>query len=367
MAFNLNTTIDVSGFVKWWLGELATMLPEWLRRFFSRSQSGQLFMRLHNYQLCLFRLHDGEEIVLGEFCLHKQGAAERDDFFHQHPVWLQTEKVLLLNHQQVLRRHLTLPVEAQENLKQVVTYEIDRYLPYRAEDIYFVFRLTGKNQEGTQIEVELIAMDKRRLHNYYQELQTWGMSVDTVLYDDASIYAANRKRFSDYNLLPMVLRKRQVYGSRILVPILLSCFLGLAISAVLLPFWWQANRLSALQRQVAESKQKAMAVESLKLQSDQLVAAAEKINDIKTQSPSVLKILQQLTVLLPEDTWLKSFEFTGDKLSLEGVTASSTGLIGLLEDSPHFQDTSFTSPVTPDNKAGRDRFKLDTYIKSNHD
>ncbi|WP_369126298.1 hypothetical protein [Methylocucumis oryzae] len=49
---------------------------------------------------------------------------------------------------------------------------------------------------------------------------------------------------------------------------------------------------------------------------------------------------------------------------LEGLSGSSSALIGLLEDSDYFSQTRFVSPVVQDSNAGQDMFKLETHIDS---
>ena len=45
--------------------------------------------------------------------------------------------VLVLPDDQVLRRTVELPLAARENLREVVSFELDRYTPFAAEDVMF--------------------------------------------------------------------------------------------------------------------------------------------------------------------------------------------------------------------------------------
>lgn len=362
MAINLNTTIDPVGFMRWWLEELTDLLPSHIKQFLRRQKRSPLLMRLDNFQVFLFCYENGQEKPLAQFLLHKEGAKALQDFFQQQPAWESAERVLLLNQRQALRRHLMLPAAALENLDQVLTYEIDRYVPFHADDLYFSRRVLSKNKESTQVGVEFICVVKDRLHYYHQELLNWGLSVDRMIYDDVATEKPDSSSVT-YNLLPSSLRQSHPRGHVIASWFFASCLMLLTFVALALPFWWQSNRLQDLQQQVTLAKKQAEAVESFNLEANNLLEQANKVNALKTRSPSILKILHQLTLLLPKDTWLKSFELVDKKLSLQGSTSSSSAaLVDLLETSPLFKETSFTTPATQNTQAGVNLFQLDTHV-----
>ena len=49
---------------------------------------------------------------------------------------------------QAIVQQIFLPLAAEANLQEVLEYEIERYLPFRREDIYYDFLLTGKRGTG---------------------------------------------------------------------------------------------------------------------------------------------------------------------------------------------------------------------------
>lgn len=339
------------------------MLPESLHS----QRRSPLLIRLNSHQVCFLSRAQDKEQTLAQFSLNHEGAQQREAFFTQNPQWQRAEKILLLGPKQALMRQLTLPIATQENLTQVIAYEIDRYLPYKTEEIYFLARLLGKNKEATLLNVELVCSPKDRLHQYCKTLQNWGQPLDAAIFDHGPQIAIQNGDYSySHNLLPPALRRQKPKAPAILINTLAAALLLLTLLTGALPLWLQANTLSDLQQKVQVAKQQAEEVDALKSDADAMLAIADKISILKQQAPSVLNILQQLSELLPKDTWLKNFEFSGNKVSLQGLTASTAALIGLLEASPYFQQTSFTSPVTQDSQAGLDRFQLDTLIEANH-
>ncbi|HIF62803.1 MAG TPA: hypothetical protein EYG16_02150 [Deltaproteobacteria bacterium] len=61
---------------------------------------------------------------------------------------------------------------------------------------------------------------------------------------------------------------------------------------------------------------------------------------------SVLSYLRAVTTLVPRTAYLTTFRFKGDRIELDGIADSASGLIGVLEKSPLFNNVEFTAPTT---------------------
>ncbi len=48
--------------------------------------------------------------------------------------------ILRLTGQEAIQKELALPAAVKENLSQVVAYELDRYTPFKAEQVYFAVK-----------------------------------------------------------------------------------------------------------------------------------------------------------------------------------------------------------------------------------
>jgi general secretion pathway protein L len=101
------------------------------------------------------------------------------------------------------------------------------------------------------------------------------------------------------------------------------------------------------------------------------VSAAERENsfleDRKLQTFSVMDVLQELTLILPDDTWLSQFEIRDDKVHLYGQSVASAVLIPLIESSKMFRNVSFRSPVTQNSKNNTERFHISAEIVNSQD
>jgi Tfp pilus assembly protein PilN len=87
--------------------------------------------------------------------------AARDSFF------------ICVPQDQAIIQQIFLPQAAQANLQEVLEYEIERYVPFRREDIYYDFLPLGK--KGDKIGVFLFAIPKRNLTTVLDVLSSFGV------------------------------------------------------------------------------------------------------------------------------------------------------------------------------------------------
>ena len=76
----------------------------------------------------------------------------------------------------------------------------------------------------------------------------------------------------------------------------------------------------------------------------------------------VLQLVDELTQLLPDDTWISQLDFKDREIQLRGNSAASAALIAALEASPLLRNARFRSPVTRDRRIGTERFHLSAEI-----
>jgi len=83
-----------------------------------------------------------------------------------------------LSPDQVVSLELFLPQAAAENLSQVVEYEIERYLPFRREEVYYDFLPLGK--KGDKVGLLLFAVPRRIVDEILDTLAAFGVKPRAV-------------------------------------------------------------------------------------------------------------------------------------------------------------------------------------------
>jgi general secretion pathway protein L len=72
----------------------------------------------------------------------------------------------------------------------------------------------------------------------------------------------------------------------------------------------------------------------------------------------VIDVLEVLTRLLPDDTWLDRFELRGGQIKIQGESKAASSLIPLIEAAPLFRNVSFAAPVTHNVRTAKERFVI---------
>jgi general secretion pathway protein L len=113
--------------------------------------------------------------------------------------------------------------------------------------------------------------------------------------------------------------------------------------------------------QIEEMIPQAKAVEKQLEESRALAKQIESLGKIG-QSPDKLKILKDLTQLIPDNTWLFNLKLSKQTLDIGGMSRSASELIPLLEKSGWLKKTEFASPIVTD-ASKLEHFKIKAELK----
>ncbi len=111
-------------------------------------------------------------------------------------------------------------------------------------------------------------------------------------------------------------------------------------------------------------REKMMKISDSLKRSEALITVLEDIKGVN--SPSTLYILKELTEILPRDTWLTGFEYSGDTIYIDGLSDRASLLLLKMEKSGFMNEFDFTGPVTkmPD---GKEHFRIRLRINQKKD
>ncbi|MBI5214063.1 MAG: PilN domain-containing protein, partial [Nitrospirae bacterium] len=128
-------------------------------------------------------------------------------------------------------------------------------------------------------------------------------------------------------------------------------FCGFAVS------WIDKERRSAdfVEKGIKKNEPEVRAVEALASELSNMEKQKKFLKDVKAGGIGRLKMLSELTAVIPADAWVTNLAFKEIKdgkngysgeVTINGFAGSSAKLIGLLENSPLFENVEFISPVT---------------------
>ncbi len=140
---------------------------------------------LVNYRLVSLeevKPEDREEIVLSNVeGFIDQTKSDRDNLF------------LGIPGSKVIFKKLSLPSPTEENLKEVLGFEMDRYTPFALEDVYFDFNIIKRDDVRDIIHVLLMAIKKDVVDYYLKLFQRINIKVRSIEIVSTAVYNATSK------------------------------------------------------------------------------------------------------------------------------------------------------------------------------
>jgi general secretion pathway protein L len=196
--------------------------------------------------------------------------------------------------------------------------------------------------------------------------QSFGATVVAVVPEPPSSASTAR-----LNLLPAELRQNGAWWKRWQFWLPIGLLAAAALIAVALPVWQKRDYVIALNDLAARAFQQAAVSESVRAQLERQVGDYNFALERKYAYPSTVQILDDVTRLLPDDTWLTQLEIktngrgkeTQHELLLRGESANAGRLVTLLEDSRLFTQAAPRSPTTKIQPGPGEIFDLGAQLK----
>ncbi|MGZ4970111.1 MAG: PilN domain-containing protein [Methylobacter sp.] len=354
---NLNSTIDldVKKFFRWWLRELDFFVPEKIRQLVSEKQ-GFIIVRPEGNRIALTYLLNEQAEPLATLERNATGIAQYKALLAKDERLAKANLILRLTANEAIQKELALPAAVKENLSQVVAYELDRYTPFKTEQVYFAVKpLQGEHEPG-QIRVMLVLTPRETLDALYEDIKAMGISPLFVDYEATPNDL--EQRYDSYNLLPEALREKPASAPRLIYTGLIAAILLLLGSVLVLPVWFEYQTVNRLQEKIDAIEKDAKEVKALQLEIDAMINETRLLIEQKNAAPTIVDMLNTLSGLVKDNTWLSYLQYSDGHLQIQGESPAASALLGVLEDSKLFVNASFVSPVTQDKISGQERFQI---------
>lgn len=343
-------------FWRWWTGELAQMVPERFASFGGATRVPQVAV-------------DGGHVVLVEpkapGVPAESVAIPPDPQQARGAVRQMLERAgeargrarLVLAKNEALVRRATMPAATEENLAQVLSFEMDRLTPFRADEVYFDHRIVGRDGAAATLVV-LVAVARRDIVDGGVDLlRSLGVTVEGVGVREDAAHGAS------LNLMPPELRgQRETERERNVKLALLAAAGALLLAVLLYPPWAKREVIKALHPVEARAQSEAQATSRLAQELERLVGEHNFLLAKKHGTPPVLAYIEEISRLLPDNTWVQQLDLKvagkTRELQVTGETASSSKLIEILEQSTLLKNATPRGTVTRGSQPGTERFAI---------
>lgn len=355
---NLNSTVDLNAkaFLRWWGRELSFLVPEKIQQLFSDKQ-GFIIVSAEDNQLILSYQFEEQYQQLAKLERDKSSVIQYKDLLDSNEKLSKAKVILRLTGQDAIQKELTLPLAASENLQQVVAYELDRYTPFKADDVYFAVKpLPRQSSDTDSLKVLLVLTTRATFNAIYDDVKAIGIIPMVADYEEAANDFEHGN--ASYNLLPERLRPKIAKIPQIIDSALISLVFLLLAAVIVLPVWFEYQTVNALTEKVKKVETEAKKIKELQLEIDALMEQTQQLLNEKTNSPSILTMLNTLSNLMKDDTWLAYLQYADGQLQIQGESPAASTLLQVLENSPVFNNTVFVSPVTQDSISKQEHFQI---------
>jgi general secretion pathway protein L len=250
----------------------------------------------------------------------------------------------------IIERQLDpMPAESRPYIANVVQHQIDTIFPWRAADVLYSTEI--ERRSDGMLDVTVRATSRAAIKNELALAKDVGADEVFVTTDSAST-----------SILALVGAGIEVKLSRarfvahyaaVLVLVLCVSVAGWSI----IERWSLTNDVAALDETIA-------ARQALIKRGSDLAATrgAQGLGHNKWRTPAVVVMLDELSTILPDNTYLTDLSLDGSRLRITGVSANAVDLPVLLEKSRQFENVSFYAPTTRIENGALDRFSIEASL-----
>ena len=265
------------------------------------------------------------------------------------------ELVEALQPKRFLLRPLELPARAADFVEGIVRAQIDRLTPWSASEA--VFGCSAPTASGAESVTTMIAATTRKVAMTYVQAVSSFHPASVAVCTDISERDAGRVKVFEQKARGHLDAARLSRGLSILLGVVaVGALLALVVSS------WIGDSLGAQESELARQiSARRAAIRAGSDGSDRSPVAA--LERRKHETPSSVIVLETLSRVLPDHTYVTELHLAGNKLQIVGITRDAPSLIPLIEQSRHFTRATFYAPTTRSPSDPGERFHIEARIE----
>jgi general secretion pathway protein L len=270
------------------------------------------------------------------------------------PVLRGSRVEIVLKPGRFLFRSIELPARAADFLDGIVRARIDRLTPWSASEA--VFGCSAAVESGADSITTVIAATTRKVAmSYVQAVAGFHPAAIAVCTDVTERNAGRVKVFE---------QKARGHLDAARLSRALLVVLGVAGVAALLSVMsaaWVVDALGVQESELAlQISQRRAAIRAGGDGDRSPIAMLERR---KFETPASVIVLEALSQVLPDNTYVTELHLAGDKLQVAGITRDAPSLNPLIEQSQHFTRATFYAPTTRAPSDPGERFHIEARIE----
>ncbi len=338
------------GFWAWWTHQLADLLPDRVRSVIAE-RSQKLFLETDGEQLLLSLGTEEAQQVIRRVLLRATEPGSEDL-----PREVQ-QTILLMPGDKVLVKRLCLPLAAEENLREVLGFEMDLHTPFAAADVYYDFAIIARDTRKQELTLDLVYSPKREVDALLRGISALDLHAEVV-----TCRRMGSDKLQPVNLLPPERRRARRVDVRRLNLALSALLIVLLAAAVTIPIVQKSRAITAVEERIQAAA--LVANEGARLRQDlqKMADASRFLVEKKDAEIMAVQLIDEVSRILPDHTWVARLDLSDSQLELQGQSTASASLIAIIEASTYFENVAFRSPVVQVAGTEADRFHLSAEV-----
>jgi general secretion pathway protein L len=263
---------------------------------------------------------------------------------------------LVLRSSRFMFRPLQLSSRAADFLDGIVRAQIDRLTPWSPAEA--VFGWAGGDAVNGRVSLTIAATARTAVTPLVQAVAERGAA--SVAISTVSDDGVTRITVFDQEARSAIGMRRV---SRLLKVAMLACIaaavLSFAADVLVGDYYLRAEQAETAQR--ISSRRSAIRAGGDAGSNRSVTTLLERR---KHELPPTVIILEQLSRILPDHTYVTELRVEGNTVQMIGVTRDAPSLIGLIEQSHHFTRATFFAPTTRSPNDTGERFHIEAHIEA---
>jgi len=335
-------------FFSWWFSQLAGLLPDIVKRA-SNQPADAAILEIDSAAISLLIRSRGVTAFAAQSSADEAGMGELAQALtamSQKPPHL----VLRLPSGQVLEKHLSLPLAARRDLRNVLGFEIDRETPFAREEIYWSHVLRKQDTVRGRLDVELFIVPRSLADPFIELARRAGLDPISIEVETGGGGTA---------LIPFKVEKSaaRFVRERPLVPLAASAG-AIALIGIAAPFLYQEWAIASADATIASLEAQAREALALRQSADRLTQTSAFLKQHSARNGGALATLAAVTRALPDDSYLTALNLHGDRLTMSGLSPAAADLVGVFAHLPAFREPAFDSPVVESENGDLESFTI---------
>lgn len=346
----------VGKFFSWWIEELRLALPvPWQEKLQHATRRLVVSLEGESLVLAIDENHRTETIVALPLSQDVSVQQQQVDDLRAENDLVEAPAYFLLDVSSVLVREVSLPSATEANLRQVLSFEMDRQTPFKASAVYFDWEILERGGTGGQIRLMLYVVPRAEVDKAVERLSGRGFEL-------AGADVNQNGHTLGLNLLPDEKRHSVVNRKARVNYALGAAALVLLVMVMAFSLYLRGHQVNELEEAVAEVRGEAMQVDRIRKQIEGASEAAGFLAMRRAGSPLAVELLADITRLLPDDTFLDRLVIGRTSVQMQGKSRNAQQLIEKVNESTYLDAAAFRGSTRLDARTGLEIFEINAQV-----